>query len=159
MILPLKSLFFAFVLLVFLSSCDNNRVFDENSELVNKTWNSKQKLDFIVPIIDTTSPNNLLINIRTSNQYPYSNLYLYITTQFPDGKLSKDTLECILADDKGVWLGKGLGDIIENRIPFKRNVRFPLAGNYTFTIEQAMRIENLQEVLDAGLRIEKQLAN
>jgi gliding motility-associated lipoprotein GldH len=73
----------------------------------------------------------------------------------PGGKKITDTLECILADENGKWLGKGTGHIVDNRVPFKRNVIFPDTGKYTFEIEQAMRMEKLPEVYDIGLRIEK----
>jgi gliding motility-associated lipoprotein GldH len=78
-----------------------------------------------------------------------------VKTTFPNGKFSTDTLECILADEKGKWLGKGLGDIYDNQIPFKRNVRFPQAGTYVFEIQQGMRSDNIPLIMDVGLRIEK----
>jgi len=80
---------------------------------------------------------------------------LFIKTVFPNGKFSNDTLECVLADEKGKWLGTGLGDIYDNQIPFKRNVRFPMAGTYRFEIEQGMRTETVPLIMDVGLRIEK----
>jgi len=60
-----------------------------------------------------------------------------------------------LANEKGKWLGSGIGDIYEIQIPYKKNVRFPYPGKYSFTFEQAMRIEELSFVYDVGLRIEK----
>ena len=60
-----------------------------------------------------------------------------------------------MADEKGKWLGTGVGDLYDNQIPFKRNVRFPLAGIYHFEIEQGMRLETTPLILDVGLRIEK----
>jgi gliding motility-associated lipoprotein GldH len=148
---------FALFLLLptFFISCDSKRVFEENKEISDVIWDANEKISFEVPITDTTTPNNLFINVRNADDYPYSNLYLFITTTFPNGKLSKDTLECILADDQGNWLGSGLGDLWDNQIPFKKNVRFPVSGKYTFEIEQAMRKDKLPLIVDVGLRIEK----
>jgi len=150
---------FYFLLLIFyfsLTSCDSNRVFEENKEITDNTWSVSEKISFETTITDTISPHNFYINVRNADDYPYSNLYLFITTQFPNGKSSRDTLECILADDRGHWLGDGLGDLWDNRIPFKKNVRFPALGKYTFTLEQAMRIDQLPQISDVGIRIEKQ---
>ena len=69
--------------------------------------------------------------------------------------MSNDTLECILADEKGKWLGNGLGDIYDNQILFKKNVRFPLAGKYTFEIQHGMRADIVPLIMDVGLRIAK----
>ncbi|MBN8703322.1 MAG: gliding motility lipoprotein GldH [Bacteroidetes bacterium] len=139
-----------------LSSCDKNRVFEENKQISDQLWNIDEKLSFEVNVTDTLSNHNFYINVRNADGYPYNNLFLFITTQFPNGKFAKDTLECILADESGKWLGEGLGDIWDNQIPFKRKVLFPLQGKYIFTLEQGMRAEELPLILDAGIRIEKQ---
>lgn len=145
-----------FSLLVCLSSCDKNRVFEENKKIPDSVWNVNNKVSFNVPIKDTINPHQVFINVRNAGEYPFSNLFLFITTKFPNGKLAKDTVECILADERGKWLGNGSGDIFDNRILFKKGVRFPMLGEYTFTFEQAMRTENLPFIMDVGLRIEKQ---
>jgi len=64
-------------------------------------------------------------------------------------------MECILADANGKWLGNGLGDIWDNKILFKQNVKFPKRGLYQFTLNQAMRLDSLPMIMDAGLSIEK----
>ena len=144
-----------FALILLISACDGNLVFEDNRSLPATGWNADSALKFSVDIKDPATPVNFYINVRNADGYPYSNLFLFIKTQFPDGKVSNDTLECLLADENGKWTGKGLGDIYDNRILFKRNVRFPLAGVYNFEIRQGMRLENVPLIMDAGLRIEK----
>jgi hypothetical protein len=39
--------------------------------------------------------------------------------------------------------------------PYKTNIRFPIPGIYTFTIEQAMWIRDLKNISNIGLMIEK----
>jgi len=140
---------------LFLSSCDKNRVFEENKEIPNYIWDVKDVKSFEVTVTDTVTPNNFYINIRQADSYVYSNLYLFIKTTFPNGKFSHDTLECTLANLDGRWLGKGLGDIWDNQIPFKKAKKFPLRGKYTFQIEQGMRLSKLPQIMDVGIRIEK----
>ncbi len=139
----------------FLSSCDSSRIFEKNIEIPDYQWSSSNIIKFDVDITTKEEPTNFYINVRNADGYPYNNLYLYIRTTFPDGKMSKDTLECILADANGKWLGSGMGDIYDNQIPFKKNVRFPAAGKYTFEIQQGMRPEIIPLIMDIGLRIEK----
>ena len=152
----LVPLCFVLCISYFLTSCDSNRVFEENKEIKDYVWKADERIVFDITITDTVSPNNLYVNIRNADDYRYSNIYVFITTTFPNGKFSKDTLECILADDKGHWLGNGLGDIWDNQIPFKKNVRFPEKGKYTIALEQAMRMNELPQIMDVGVRIEKQ---
>lgn len=143
------------LLSVFFFSCDSNRVFEENQAISGSAWDSNDTLKFEVDITDTISPVNFYINIRNADGYPYNNLFLFIKTIFPNGKMANDTLECVLADENGKWLGSGMGDIYDNQIPFKRNVRFPLSGIYTFELQQGMRRSSIPLIMDAGLRIEQ----
>lgn len=136
------------------TSCDSKRVFEENKEIPDGIWAKNYKAGFSVDIKDTINPHNIFVNIRNAGEYPYRNIYLFITTN-SKGIVAKDTFECILADEKGKWMGSGLGDIWDNQIAYKKNVRFPHAGKYNFEIEQAMRTDNLPFVIDVGLRIER----
>ena len=66
-----------------------------------------------------------------------------------------DTINCPLANAHGKWLGKGFAGVYDNRLLYMARKRFPLTGKYSIRIEQAMRDNELQGVLDVGLRIEK----
>ena len=141
--------------LLFLISCDSNRVYEKNIGISDGNWDIEEKLAFDVQIDDTVSQHNFYINLRNTGSYPNSNIFLFINTEFPDGGKSRDTVECFLADVNGKWLGKGSGDLWENQILFKRGVIFPKPGIYKFEFEQAMRMEQVPFIIDAGLRIEK----
>lgn len=144
-----------FLILVFFASCSDNAIFDENTNLPSKTWDRKNIISFKVPITDTVNPFKIFVNIRNNGNYSRSNLYLFITVISPKGDEIKDTVNCILADEKGKWYGKSnLGDLYFNKFLYKPNVRFPHAGTYTFKLEQAMRTEVMKDIEDVGIRIE-----
>ncbi len=143
------------VLMAVICSCDRNRVFEENITLPNHQWDKTDVLVFNVAINDTVSPHNIYVNIRNGGQYQYSNLFLFIRTVSPSGHWIRDTIECTLANEKGRWLGSGLGDIAALQVPYKVNVRFPYTGLYSFEIEQAMRTDQLKHLFDIGLRVER----
>ncbi|MFI5217942.1 MAG: gliding motility lipoprotein GldH [Bacteroidia bacterium] len=142
-------------ILVLITSCDPSRVFEENKKLDDNNWDKDNALTFLVNIADTIHNHNVYINVRNAGFFNFSNLYLFINTRFPNGQIERDTLECILASPDGQWLGDGSGDIWDNRILFKENVRFPISGEYRFELIQAMRINPLPGIMDAGIRIEK----
>ena len=110
---------------------------------------------FHVDIVDTISSHNIYLNVRNTSQYAYQNLFVFLQTTSPTGLSLRDTLECYLADDRGKWLGSGWGDIYYNRFIYKRNIRFPVSGNYTFKVIQGMRSNQLKYITDVGIRIEK----
>jgi gliding motility-associated lipoprotein GldH len=150
-----KNILFYIAAVLILSACDNNRIYEKNKDIPQHLWHKDTLVKFEVDITDTLTPSNFYINVRNADGFPYANLFLFIKTTFPDGKTAQDTIECILADDKGKWLGSGMGDIYDNQILFKRNVVFPQSGIYTFEYRHGMRLENLPLIMDVGLRIEK----
>ena len=144
-----------FFAIVFLNACDRNVVFEKNVELPENRWEQKNAVKFTVEIHDTINPHNLYINLRNAAGYQFSNIFLFFTTTAPSGKMERDTIELTLADANGKWLGDGMGDIWDNRELFKKNFKFPQSGTYTFQLEQAMRIDPLPQIMDAGIRIER----
>ncbi len=144
------------VLIAPFMSCDSNRIFDDSVAVKEKGWDINDIKVLTVTISDINSLNNLYINLRNTTDYRYSNILFFLETEYPNQKVSKDTIECILAAPDGKWLGKGMGKIKDNRILFKKGVRFPLKGVYKFRFQQAMRQKNLTGIKDIGLRIEKQ---
>ena len=149
-------------LLIGLISCNKNVVFSEYKSIPeDKGWEVKNKISLETDLTDTISKHDMYINIRHASVYPYRNLFLYIHTKYPNGTLKTDTLECLLADEKGNWLGSGAGDLWDHSVLIKRNTRFPMSGKYIFTFEQAMRygdqpvIDPLPFIVDIGLTIEK----
>ena len=140
---------------VILFSCDPNLVYEKNIKIPDGIWYRDNTVLFEVVIEDTISSHNLFVNVRNTSLYPMSNLYLFIETTAPSGHSVRDTVEVILADEKGKWQGSGLGDIWDLQQLYKQNVRFAQRGKYSFEFKQAMRTEKLPFILDVGLRVEK----
>ena len=133
--------------------------FQESEQIPNKIWDQSHNIRFDVEVKDTMSGYDFYIDLRNEGTYPFANIYMFVTTTFPSGKSARDTVECILADRTGRWLGKGLGDVLDNHILFKQNVRFPSSGAYTFEFEQGMRKEELPSILDLGISLEQHSKN
>lgn len=143
-----------------LAACDGNRVYEEYHEIPNYQWNRADTISFNTEIADTNEAYNLILNIRNGENYPYRNLFLFLSTQYPDGRLSLDTLEFSFYEESGKPLGKCSGDICNNSFLLSENVRFDQAGKYRFAFVHGMRRDDqiLPYVMDLGLRIEKYAA-
>ncbi|MBN1157996.1 MAG: gliding motility lipoprotein GldH [Bacteroidales bacterium] len=143
-----------FFIAIAIVSCNSRKLYEEYAEIPDDVWNSKNVLQFNLHMNDTNSAYNIYINVRNDDRYPYSNLYMFVSVHSPDGNSLKDTVEVVLADERGTWLGKGAASIYTVQHLYRSNIRFPLRGIYTFDIEQAMRIEDLRHICNIGLLVE-----
>ena len=141
---------------IVVSSCtDKDIIFDKSVIINNASWNNEDMPYYDVNVEDTLSNYAFYLNIRHLENYRYSNFYMFLHTTFPNGNMTHDTIECILAYPDGRWIGDGSGSMRNSKILLNNNLRFPLKGNYHFEIEQAMRDDVLEGITDVGIRFEK----
>jgi gliding motility-associated lipoprotein GldH len=151
-----------FVTLLFgFTSCDSNRVFDAYKSVPNK-WHKDSIIEFNITPPDSILPYDLFVNIRNTSDYKYSNLFLIVEMNFPNGKVVNDTLEYLMTKPNGAFLGTGFSDVKENKLWYKEGVIFSETGEYKVKIQHAMRengnikgVENLEGITDVGFRIEQ----
>jgi len=142
------------LLLLLATSCGKNTLFTDSSPMPGKIWRVASIPSFRFNVSDTLGNNNISFTLRTDSSYPFRNIYLFVTTTSPDGRIMTDTLEYDLADEKGNRYGKGFGDVRELVLPYRTNVFFPASGTYTVDIQHGMRMEELRGVYDIGLLVE-----
>ncbi|HOT13395.1 MAG TPA: gliding motility lipoprotein GldH [Bacteroidales bacterium] len=136
-------------------SCVNREQYVQNFSIADSKWKISNKCRFEYINNDTVSPSNVYFNLRHSGNYKYSNIYLFVTTMAPNGNKIIDTLEYNLADAKGRWIGKGLSDIKNIKLGYKKAVRFSQNGKYMFYVTHGMRENELEGIIDVGIIIEK----
>jgi len=123
----------------------------ENVSIKDGNWTVKNQIPFRFTVTDTVGIYKVGFNIRHTNAYPQQNIYVFLHTVFPNGILTHDTISIDLFDAEGIPFGKGKR-VIELQNYFSR-VRFPMQGEYTMTLEQAMRRDTLPEIISVGLYI------
>ncbi len=136
-------------------SCDQSQIFDKYKTIPDAQWHKDSLVVFTVPVTDTLQNHNLLVNVRNETTYNYSNLWLFVEICQPDGDMMKDTFQMVLAEPSGKWLGEGIGKLKTRQAIFRRNVYFPVSGEYTVRIQHGMREEALRGIHDVGFRVEK----
>lgn len=147
-----------------LFGCDSKATFDVYKSVPSE-WHKDSVASFNFKAPDTTNNYNLYVNLRNTNDYKFSNLYLIVGLSYPNGKTVKDTLEYKMAAPNGELLGSGFSDVKENKLwyrGFKTPFKFNEEGDYQINIQHAMRnngevngIENLEGITDIGFRIEQ----
>ena len=156
-------LLMALVCLFLVTSCDSKAVYDEYQSVPNK-WHKDSIASFNFKAPDTIKNYNLYVNLRNTNDYKFSNLFLIVELNYPNGKAVKDTLEYKMAAPNGELLGTGFSDIKENKLwyrGYKSPFKFSETGDYNVNIQHAMRkngdingVVNLEGITDIGFRVE-----
>jgi gliding motility-associated lipoprotein GldH len=156
---PKSSIVLLLIVLIFYS-CDKKRVFDEY-KTVGASWKKDSIVTFSFNQIDTVKTYNLFVNVRSNDNYQFSNLFLIVSMQQPDGLIRKDTLQYEMANEDGTMMGEGFSDVKENKLFYKEKVPFAKPGNYKIRIEQALRktgkiqgVTQLEGIMEVGFRIE-----
>ena len=141
-------------------SCDKSQVFDEYHTFEDG-WKKNSIINFTFNQEVSKKPYNLFINIRDNDDYEFSNLFLIVKLEHPDGLIKVDTLEYQMANSDGSLLGEGFSDIKESKLWYKENMIFPKKGKYKLSIQQAVRqtgkvqgVEKLNGITEIGFRIE-----
>jgi len=139
--------------LLLITSCGQHSIYNEDVAIEDGKWFKNSAVHFEVNIKDTTKLYNYYLTLRHTTDYRFSNLYLFLTTEFPNKSITRDTIECILANDSGKWYGKGWSNIKEDNILLRKNLKFPMVGNYNFYFQQAMRKDTLHNIVNIGINI------
>lgn len=149
------SLLIGFAIVCCVSSCDQAQLFEKNVDIAPEGWHKDTVLRFEPLVTDTLSAYNVYINFRHRGKYPYMNIIFFVTISSPTGQQRIDTVEYFIAANDGRWLGIGFNDVYSHQLVYKKNIRFPRSGEYCISLQQAMRMDILPFVHDAGIRIEK----
>lgn len=144
-----------------LAGCSTTDLYEKTVAIPDHSWQSSFKPSFTFNIKDTTAGYQLFLILRHSDKYSFNNIWLNLTIQTPGSAAPKSfKFPVTLANDDHGWLATGMDDIYEhqkslNDILVNNDISFRTPGTYTFTLEQIMREDPLNHVLNAGLRIEK----
>ncbi|NNE32413.1 MAG: gliding motility lipoprotein GldH [Winogradskyella sp.] len=152
----------AFCFLCF--SCDSKAVYDVYNSLPNN-WHKDSVASFKFKAPDTINNYNLYVNLRNNDDYKFSNLYLIVELNYPNGKAVRDTLEYKMAAPSGELLGVGFSDVKENKLWYRgynEPFKFTEEGEYNVTVQHAMRsngkvngVLDLEGVTEIGFRVER----
>jgi len=142
-------------LTLFACSCKQVEVYEKNTVIPRYKWATDFPASGTFDIVDTVSAYNIYIVLRHTDAYKNNNIWLNIGLQSPGDSLYFQKLDLSLGNDATGWEGTGMNDIWEVRKPLALNKRFRKNGKYTFRIFHIMRDNPLENVMSAGLRVEK----
>ena len=149
----MRNLCFFLASVLVLSSCESNSVFEGNQPVNPQGWKAFDPVHFEFETNDTIKLHNFYLNVRNREDYAYSTLFFFVEMEFPNGKKSVDTVECLLANEQGQWLGEPTANIFSHEFLYQRAKKFPLGGRYKVDIRQGMRPDELEGLTDVGFKL------
>lgn len=152
--------FLVLIVVMFFSSCGESGVIvNQSFPVKDAKWTSTDSLFYEFEIQDTLNYYDFSVLVRNTENYQWSNIYLFSDLTFPNGKTRRDTIELLLADKYGNWIGNNSGTVVTTSAVFMNHRKFPLSGDYKIAITHGMRDPVLEEVSDVGIKIKQWAKN
>lgn len=146
---------FGICFLMSINACHTIPLSEQNTIHPDHQWNSAKPEKYFFNITDTNQLYKIIFVIRHHNAYHYKNIWVELNHSSAGEKAQTETFNLNLADDQKGWLGSGMDDVFDQRIPlYAKPVKLKY-GMHTFTIKHTMREDPLQNILSTGIRIEK----
>ena len=155
---------YRYIILVLLScvlfGCMPSPFYQREEVVPQNAWGYTFTPSFKFDVTDTTANYSTYFVVRHTDAYPYSNIWVWVYYKQPnDTSFQKQRINIQLAEASGKWLGRGMGEIYEQYMPFSitdsTHKLFRRSGTYEIKFEQNMRVNPLPEILHVGLRVEK----
>lgn len=147
--------FIGIAILCCMVSCNKGEVYYKFKPIPNIEWDKQQEVCFLLDSLLATPSDNYAISVEISHNinYQYKNLSLLLEQSVGDSILLKDTVECILVDDRGRWVGSGNGATRQLSIQYKTNFKIDTALHNEICVRHTMQDLQLKGIEKIGLRI------
>lgn len=147
-----RAVIFVILLTVVLAACrlrhndySDFRTFDDAE------WPYTDTVVFTPELTDSVVETPLILCVRHTNAYPYSNLWLELEYPTGDSTRRADTIQLVLADDFGRWYGSGSGVSYQYTDTLSRSFR--AFRNKPLKLRNIMRRDTLPGIEQVGLFI------
>ena len=141
------------LLILILVSCGETPFYQKVYSFKNRTWSVDVKPEYVIDVKDESKEYDFELMLRTTTDYKYSNLWVFMKTTTPGGEVAREPFEIRITNEDGSWIGTKSGTIVETPITF-RSRKLPEKGKYTFVIEQAITENTVDEVLDLQFTVD-----
>lgn len=141
------------VISLLLVGCQKGVIFTEFKALPECGWDMDTELVFTPVMEDSTAVYDMQLIVRHTDRYAYQNLWLFVDVKQDSLLLRRDTIEAMLANERGKWLGSGVS---KYTLPLLYVEEVPLQeGEYNVVVQQGMREDVLRGITDVGLKVIK----
>ena len=136
-----------------LASCQQDIAFTEFKSLPARGWEADSPVVFTPVLEDSVATYDMQLTLRHTERYGYQNMWLFVDVKQDTLLVRRDTIEAMLANERGEWNGKGISKYTLPLIYLEDIVL--QNGNYDVVVQQGMREEVLGGIAEIGLKIIK----
>lgn len=147
----------SFVLLVSIISfigCGDSPVYSKYLS-VEEPWKHESPLQYEIDIKSETEYYNLVLALSYGTDFGYQNLYVKITTEYPNKSTAEDIVSFNLTDGSGSFLGDCNSSKCVADIFLQENFRFQSSGKHIIRIYQNSRDPELEGIIGAEMKLLK----
>lgn len=137
-----------------LMGCSSDIVYSDSQTIYRAEWTVGNSLTFNAPTEAGTYSIDVLL--RSTSQYEFQNIWLFVDTQIGDSILQTDTIEGRLSDNFGRRLGQGIGSTLTDYVSLHDSIALA-DTTYRFTVRHGMRVDTLQGISDVGITIRERI--
>lgn len=142
------------LLIALLASCQPHTMYHSFRTLPKDGWNKSDTLVFPIPTKDIQAENyELQIELRHTKEFAYQSLWVVVYQNSQDSmQFTADTLQCVLVNEKGRFIGTGLNNYYQTNFPLKT---VTLDKEYTpiFKLAHYMKKGRIEGIHDVGIRL------
>ena len=129
---------------------------DERGQFVTMPdygWRYNDTVTFVPAAVDTplsAATGRVILAVRHSAAYRYSNLWVELSYPTPtDSVAQRDTVNIVLADVYGHWLGRGAGVsyVLTDTLPR----RYSVSDSASLSLRHIMRLDTVADIEQIGL--------
>ena len=150
-----KAALLLFGMCMLLYSCDQAKIYENHLDNERITWNRFDVKTFNIDIEDTTASYDFYVAIRHITAFPFGFITIQFTIYTPSGETRMLEQKIILKDDKGNWLGDGMGDLWDLNHLVREDFRFTRPGTCTVEVSSTMSQANLPGIMQVGLIVRR----
>jgi gliding motility-associated lipoprotein GldH len=136
-----------------LVGCSGNVILDKKLQIKNSEWTYRDTLVYNFTVEDTSKSVDFLLDVNYNADFGYENLYTEVTTIFPNGDNTKETLSFELRSTDALSQTKCNGGNCTVPIVMLENANFSQKGSHTIKINQFSRVDTLIGVESLRLSI------
>jgi len=142
-------------LLFISSSCTRNERQCQFVSFHDHAWNRFEKQKFEIPVRNISSPSELKLILRHTNDYPFDNLYINVITEMPGGEERIMEKDLRLKDASGNFLSDDRKGYHEISFTLYKELRFTEKGLCRVEIENLIPKIEIPGILELGLCLQK----
>ena len=149
----LTHIFIAATMLMMWACGGNDVAYCDFIQLPQRGWAYGDTVKFSPgDLTDSVLTGHMVVALRHTNAYPYSNLWLEVTRPGSDSlHVVRDTVNCALADIYGRWKGQGFGASYQFTDTLAGHVR--LLRGQSVTVRHIMRIDTVTDIEHLGIML------